>query len=416
MSTPTTTAITIGDSERCPIVPTQNTLSGFASLGGALGVVASACVLAVIFAYKKDRIYARERIVVGLTVANALYSIMCIVPLSLNYPEPSCRSVVPAQHNHYMRMAWFAWKFAIVCYEIFIVAFSTFAMRSSNPIKSFSKRVEVFAHALCWIVALAVLIGACFTIRPIVTEWVLLDKDETHGLHLACDRACIILKYVKIVAILTQAWLCLFCVAIVMWLVMRFWVLRKLRQDWLLSYVSANKQWSKDFASIPKVKESLIRIQKENFEEVALPLERYVWVFIMFFPPAVMLGTSYCASHNTPTSTCDGPTEMVLSFRTLFTCVVYFMDPECRGQLRDFRTLLHKLSNRVCGCGTVTVPRKRVAWSQVSEKESAVVSSTDDGDEDDRDLYTDGDIVCTHASVGDMQRYHLLNDEGDIST
>eukprot|EP00040_Diaphanoeca_grandis_P015309 m.77965 g.77965 ORF g.77965 m.77965 type:complete len:189 (-) comp25065_c1_seq1:1527-2093(-) len=133
---------------------------------GVIGLLANVCVLAVIFGYRKDLYYVRERIIAGLAVASGLFSIMCIVPMQYLHVD-SCLPYIPFQHLLYLRMTWFAWKFAVVCYEIFIVAFSIYALQLQNPVTKISHRTEFLGHFLCWSTAFTVLIYSCIDIEPV---------------------------------------------------------------------------------------------------------------------------------------------------------------------------------------------------------------------------------------------------------
>ena len=46
---------------------------------------------------------------------------------------------------------------------------------------------------------------------------------------------------------------------------------------------------------------------------------------------------------------CQAGAEMVLSFRTITTCVVYFVDSHCRAQLCQWRKLAKRLWARIMG-------------------------------------------------------------------
>eukprot|EP00040_Diaphanoeca_grandis_P015310 m.77976 g.77976 ORF g.77976 m.77976 type:complete len:216 (-) comp25065_c1_seq2:448-1095(-) len=133
---------------------------------------------------------------------------------------------------------------------------------------------------------------------------------------------------------------------------MRVFVLTPMRREWIASFESNTTQWGRDYwdegsKSILENKKTLMLIQQRNFEEVAAPLERYVWVFALFFVPDAVLATSYCVHHSSAFAVCDAPTEMVLALRPIATCVVYFMNSESRSQLTDYRKLWEKVCNRV---------------------------------------------------------------------
>eukprot|EP00040_Diaphanoeca_grandis_P012307 m.62475 g.62475 ORF g.62475 m.62475 type:complete len:431 (-) comp23161_c0_seq1:111-1403(-) len=346
MSVVTTSAT--GVAIECPIAATTNTFAVVTAVGGLLGLIACICVLVVIYAYKKDKYFVRERIILGLVFVSALYSIFNIVPVWGRDPE-SCQTVLPNQHLHYLRMTWFAWKFAIVCYEIFIISFSIYALRLQNPVQTVPLRIEVLGHSLCWLVAAFIGIYSCLHVKPLVRQ--ITAYFEGKPMDAACDFACVDKQYQLFVSQLNVGSNVLVLIAIVLWLVMRFGILLPLRRHWNSSYSIASNQWSKDYwdkgsQSQLETKQKLMYMQQRNFEDVAQPLERYVWVFIVFLPAAVVLALPYCADHTSLFETCQAPTEMVLSFRSLATCAVYFMDTECRAQLRNTRLLCRKVGQR----------------------------------------------------------------------
>jgi hypothetical protein len=151
----------------CPANLLTDVFVGFTSFGGLLGLISSLCVLIVIFAFRKDVHFVRERIIAGLSVANALYAILCIVPLQLYHLAPDCRAYIHFEHAAYLRMVWFAWKYVIVGYEIFILLFSIYVLYTQTPIRTLSIKKETFGHLCCWISASLFLVVACVTVRPV---------------------------------------------------------------------------------------------------------------------------------------------------------------------------------------------------------------------------------------------------------
>jgi len=370
----------------CPIVETDNIFIYITILAGTLGLASCLAVLVVIFAFRKDVYFVRERIIVGLVTACALYSILSITPVWLRHPAPSCLSYLPSEHLHYLRMSWFAFKFAIVCYEIFIISFSIYALRLQSSIKTVPKWIEAIGHILCWLASLFILIYSCIHARPYIIE--ITDYSNGQPLSPDCDYECIHAKYQLFISLLNIASDGLFVFAIILWLIMRLCILRPLRLNWKNSYAIAEKQWSRDYwdeSDKPQLelKQKLMVVQQRNFEDVGKPLERYVWVFIMFSPPAVVLALPYCAEHTNLFQTCQAPTEMVLGFRSFMICVVYFMDSECRSQLYNWRKLRYKLAQRMCGSGGGR-SRSVVTWAE-HQDQIKIIDSNDYNDDDDDD-------------------------------
>eukprot|EP00040_Diaphanoeca_grandis_P024104 m.132127 g.132127 ORF g.132127 m.132127 type:complete len:466 (+) comp29591_c0_seq2:331-1728(+) len=344
LNTMTTTSASNSTTAICPAFVYSNTFAIITSVAGFFGILSCLCVLAVILAYKKDLFFVRERLVAGLTFANLLYSIFCLVPLQFYNLEPRCNSLISYKYQLYLRMLWLGWKFAIVCYEIFFVCFSIYVLRLQSLVQTISVRFEVAGHVVCWLVAAMVSTYACIHVQPIVVAFGTGGTAE-------CDYNCFYEIYALFVSQLIRGWLGLFSIMIGLWLVMRFGVLRPLRRSWNTAYATSSQQWRRDYWDegnpTLEIKEKLMRMQQQNFEEVAKPLELYLWVFITFFPPAVVLATKYCADHSSIHHVCESGAEMVLAFRSIASCAVYFVDSECRSQLRDWRTLWHKLRTRL---------------------------------------------------------------------
>eukprot|EP00040_Diaphanoeca_grandis_P011876 m.60839 g.60839 ORF g.60839 m.60839 type:complete len:457 (-) comp22888_c0_seq1:200-1570(-) len=434
--------ISSSNAAQCPIMPTQNRVAVVTMVAGVLGLTASLCVLLVIFGFKKDLHFPRERIIAGLAVANALYSVSSIIPLQMFHLQPLCTPLIPYEHLLYLRMSWFSWKFAILGYEIFIVTFSIYVLKMQTSVHKLSPKIEILAHSLCWLVAVAIMVVSCTRVSPLVDRLAANDTDIQDY-----DR------YQEYVSQLTIVWLALFAVAIIMWLVMRFGILRRLRKEWASSYATNTAQWTEDYwdeGSKPLVetKKKLMVVQQQNFEEVAQPLERYVWVFLLFLPPSLVLATTYCDDNSSKTHVCESPAEMVLAFRSVATCAVYFSEKESRRQLRDWRTLFRKLRARIARCGlqcllgdTADVARgSSVTWSRTLSTVRVVdrisyLAPDDEGviDEQNNDVDVDVHVAAavdvdgrpdyTHADDDDSgsqdgipgrtQEYQLMRDDND---
>ena len=96
------------DWEDCPIYPTTNRIGVATAVVGVAGVVLALTVILVIYAHRKDQGMLRERIILGLTVSNAIYSAICIVPLQAF--EPDCSPAMSPRGGAWIRIAWFATK------------------------------------------------------------------------------------------------------------------------------------------------------------------------------------------------------------------------------------------------------------------------------------------------------------------
>ena len=93
-------------------------------------------------------------------------------------------------------------------------------------------------------------------------------------------------------------------------------------------------------------KQKILLPHRQAYLEVVQPLEPYVFVFLLFLPPAVVLATSWCAEHSSTTSVCAAPCELVLAFRSIGSSLVYLTRPGSWEQLKDWRRLFSKAAAR----------------------------------------------------------------------
>ena len=163
---------------------------------------------------------------------------------------------------------------------------------------------------------------------------------------------------VQLISTLAQVWLGLFTVALGMWIYMRFGMLRNFERVWDDKYASAAEDWAQDrhTADQPVIalKQRLLALQKQSVAEVVAPLEPYVFVFLLFLPPAIALATDWCAEHSGLTGSCAAVCEFTLSFRSIGSSLVYLTRPGVGGQLADWRRLFAKAAARFRGqirCG-----------------------------------------------------------------
>ena len=150
---------------------------------------------------------------------------------------------------------------------------------------------------------------------------------------------------------LTQAWLGFFALALALWVYMRFGVVRSLEREWGDAHATAAEDWARNHwheADRPVVamKQRLLALQRQAFREVVAPLEPYVFVFLLFLPPAIVLATDWCSDHSTNYVTCEAPCELALAFRSIGSSLVYLTRPGSWEQLKDWRRLFSKAAAR----------------------------------------------------------------------
>jgi hypothetical protein len=64
-----------GAFDNCPIYPLVNRLGIATVIVGVLGLSMATSVILIIYAHRKDQGALRERIILGLTIASAMYSV-----------------------------------------------------------------------------------------------------------------------------------------------------------------------------------------------------------------------------------------------------------------------------------------------------------------------------------------------------
>ena len=77
-------------------------------------------------------------------------------------------------------------------------------------------------------------------------------------------------------------------------------------------------------------------------------------MFLLFLPPAITLGTTWCGEHSNSVQTCAAPCELALAFRSIGSSLVYLTRPGSWEQLTDWRRLFAKAAVRFRGqvrCG-----------------------------------------------------------------
>ena len=92
-----------GAFKACPVYPLVNRIGISTAIVGFVGLVLAMAVILLVYAYRRDRHELRERIILGLTISSAIYSMVCIVPLQGQLPD--CSDLVPAALSGWFRVA-----------------------------------------------------------------------------------------------------------------------------------------------------------------------------------------------------------------------------------------------------------------------------------------------------------------------
>jgi hypothetical protein len=183
--------------------------------------------------------------------------------------------------------------------------------------------------------------------------------------------------YDNLVRHMLVAWDVLVGVAVGLWVVLRALHLHALRtlrvKAATATQAQASDVWVDTRWSAWDVRRRLLEAREEAFNEVAKPLEPYIFVFVIFAAPALVMSTTFCQTHSGVSAvrgagaaggagggdggssdftygTCDVWCEFVLAFRSLGTIAVYLVSRERRTELVAVRSTWLKLCVRVAGC------------------------------------------------------------------
>eukprot|EP00037_Helgoeca_nana_P028967 m.344043 g.344043 ORF g.344043 m.344043 type:complete len:749 (+) comp27876_c0_seq4:228-2474(+) len=380
-----------------------NTIVYATSAVGAVSTVACLGVIVAVVASRKSELL-RYRIVVGLMIANAVYSSANTVPLNLlkGGADTQCGEFVLSFATiRFVRACWFCGKYALVLYEVFILAASIRAL--SRKRKSATTHIvafEVAGHSLCAlgaVVAFSVFYARCLAINNAGYNLAMqdaaesssfsylntndaLDDDvpkEVAGPRFHSARS----EYDALVQMMLQVWVGLVGVALLLWLLLQR-MFARLVSAWQHRLADAEDDWNRDLwhesqRPVRRMKHRLLLLAKEGFEEVAKPLQPFVVVFVIFAIPALVMATDYCASNSGASlavgdlkyssetmsfGVCDVTCELALAFRSLATVCVYFWAKEHRADL-GAANLLTKFWHRAVGCcGCVPARRHSVKF------------------------------------------------------
>jgi hypothetical protein len=439
--------------QNCPSsVHTINAVVDATAAVGGISAAACITVVTTILAHGRDRAM-RDRIVVGLMLANALYSVANALPLNaLRTGVLDCgRLVMSFDAIRLGRAWWFCGKYGLVGFELLILGASIRALQSGSS--AVSPRTEAMMHTACCALALlafAVFYSRCASINAdgyntrmegeaytnaynhVSTNDDLDDEtpSNTASLMFQSKRDA----YDNLVRYMLVAWDAVVGVAVGLWIVLRALHVRALRALRIEAAAAvraeAADEWIDTRRSQWDVRRRLLEARREAFNEVAKPLEPYIAVFVLFAVPACFMSTTFCQGHSRASAagstgadggssattdftfgTCDVWCEFVLAFRSLGTVAVYLMSRERRAELLGVRVTWRKLCARMIGCVRCTQPGPAYApldpklgdWYEMS----AFGSSSSDGS---------GVAVTADASrqinEGDVEKMRVLGRGG----
>ena len=362
-------------------VKTINIIVMVTSAVGSASVVACMMVVVVILAQGANTESIRDRLIIGMMSANAIYSLANAFPINgLVDSDSECGhfafSFTLIQIG---RALWFGGKYSLVGFEISVLAASTLVLRGRSRGVSVLVEVAMFigsamlgacAFAFFYIQAGRIQAnGLNDTTQAEATSGAQnhahsmddLDDDEA-GSNAALRFASAQSEYDHVLQSMLQMWLGFLGLAIVMWIALRLTLRAKLSK-WRVILAERQEEWSRDLWAPTQKNEVINRrrivdLMREGYEEVARPLEPYVLVFLLFGVPAVVMATDFCRNHSNAEAggyttnheitygTCDVICELALSFRSLASVVVFFWRRENRVALISVRTLCRRFASR----------------------------------------------------------------------
>eukprot|EP00035_Acanthoeca_spectabilis_P006245 m.122361 g.122361 ORF g.122361 m.122361 type:complete len:1121 (+) comp13417_c0_seq1:122-3484(+) len=374
----------------CPSsISAINTIVHATSLVGIVSVTMCSLVLVVIFAYGRDKTSMRERILIGLFLANIAYSVANIIPMNrLRTLNAKCGQLALSFSTiRFWRAWWFFGKYGLVSFELFILGASLWSLLRGAP--RLSRLSEAGLHLLCAAVAAASFIG--FWVRAYSINRAGYNEaaqtealNEPDSSHIGLDDDLDDLfptqeaayrfdsargQYDALEQRMLQVWVGAASVAMLLLLALQRADVR-LRSELrnlvkLAVHAEANDEWADTRRSQWENWRERLGFQKEAYHEVTGPLKPYVLVFGLFIPPAVVMSTTWCQTHSgaqatsfggsaasAPTityGTCDVWCEFVLAFRSLVTVLVYFSSVDRRMEVYRVATLVRRVAWRLGG-------------------------------------------------------------------
>eukprot|EP00041_Stephanoeca_diplocostata_P029045 m.847356 g.847356 ORF g.847356 m.847356 type:complete len:427 (+) comp23484_c0_seq1:277-1557(+) len=332
------------------------------SVFGGVSLIICLCVGGIIFAYKKDKVSLRERIILGLMVVNFMYSIANLIPSQ--YYTSDCKLLLSHEKDVWIRGVWIWAKYAMVFYEIMIVKSSVLALQSGQVTLKWT--TEVACHVACFLLGAIPFVVWCAKLVPQahLLDLINAQKDHCEGLShgnetvtFQCLNTTAIhselqhvsgSEYDDLLTLLMRLWLVPFGVSLAIWIQSRV-LYHQLLTHWNSLFREASDRWDRDHhMGRVEVQMRLFQLRRAAYDEIAGPLEPYVVVFVLFVVPSIVMVTDYCLNVASSGGLCAVPCEMVLALRSAAMGMVYFVSAEHRQQLYNVRELRQRITRRLC--------------------------------------------------------------------
>eukprot|EP00037_Helgoeca_nana_P026854 m.304884 g.304884 ORF g.304884 m.304884 type:complete len:747 (-) comp27334_c0_seq2:1511-3751(-) len=275
---------------------------------GGVSVVACLVTIAVLVGHGRDRVSMRDRIIVGLLCCNAVYSSANAVPiLLLRTDEATCGDFALSFATiRTGRAWWFAGKYSLVCYEIFILGSSIWALTAGA--RAVRPRQEAALHCACVLGGLAAF--AAFYLRCAeingqgYNEATQTEAQGNEYVHVSTtddfddDFPGIAASkrfdagrdaFDRLIQETLLIWDGLLGVAVLLWVGLR-WTHTQMAAGWRRMVVAeakeeAQDEWADTRRSGWRARRTLLEVQREVGVEIASPLEPFVVVFLVFSVP-----------------------------------------------------------------------------------------------------------------------------------
>eukprot|EP00035_Acanthoeca_spectabilis_P033031 m.21650 g.21650 ORF g.21650 m.21650 type:complete len:1167 (+) comp5717_c0_seq1:171-3671(+) len=321
----------------------------------------------------------RDRVIVGLMLANAVYSSSNAVPmLLLRDSALKCGELALSYRSVSVgRAVWFGGKYALVGFELFILAASAWVLRHGAG--ALPWRVEAAGHLLCFcfgLVAFAVFLSrATYLNNAGLNEET--EQEAKFGLYnhasaaddadddfpsgaAAQSLASAHSSYDSLVQEALQVWNGFLGLAVLMWIGLRL-TYRDAQRSWrdhaqTLADAEEVDPWASTRRGAWEAERRLASLQQRALDEVARPLEPFVLIFLLFGTPAVVMSTDYCQERSGVSAaeadilapgirhgTCDVYCEFALSFRSAATVLVFLLHGGRWKELSDVRGTFYGL-------------------------------------------------------------------------
>eukprot|EP00035_Acanthoeca_spectabilis_P019390 m.421885 g.421885 ORF g.421885 m.421885 type:complete len:481 (+) comp16850_c0_seq5:940-2382(+) len=293
------------------------------SLIGGLSVVACLLVGLLIIAYGRDLVSMQDRIILGLVLANAVFSSANVIPINLlSSTTAKCGQLaLPFNTILFGRAWWFFGKFMLVGFEFFVISVSIWALVDSEISLHFC--TEALLHLMC--VGMG---GAAFAVfymkgleieisgynRANQEESQTSDHDYLAPTDDADDAATILVEkssrkflsgrdaYDELLRNMLLVWNGCLALSLCLWVGLRLKYCRELSR-WrkkVHSDISAahNDEWWETRRSQWRQRQHALNATRDELNAVTKPLEIYWIVYVFFSAPAVLMSFQYCQNNS----------------------------------------------------------------------------------------------------------------------